>query len=148
MFGIAEALHSPLNPSPDGLLVAIRQVNFIHPADVAQLVEHHLAKVSPPCGCGSVGRASPCQGEGREFESRHPLQYKDPACWLGLFVNAVQGTQECERRTRGSTRDDVRHRQRYAIRNFDQGPRRLAESGRRGSDRYRYLGVIHQDDRH
>ena len=24
-------------------------------------------------GCGSVGRASPCQGEGREFESRHPL---------------------------------------------------------------------------
>ena len=26
------------------------------------------------CGCGSAGRASPCQGEGREFESRHPLQ--------------------------------------------------------------------------
>ena len=26
------------------------------------------------CGCGSVGRASPCQGEGREFESRHPLE--------------------------------------------------------------------------
>ena len=25
------------------------------------------------CGCGSVGRASPCQGEGRGFESRHPL---------------------------------------------------------------------------
>ncbi len=25
-------------------------------------------------GCGSVGRASPCQGEGRGFESRHPLQ--------------------------------------------------------------------------
>ena len=24
-------------------------------------------------GCGSVGRASPCQGEGRGFESRHPL---------------------------------------------------------------------------
>ena len=45
VFGIAEALHSPLNPSLDGLLVAIRQVNFIHPADVAQLVEHHLAKV-------------------------------------------------------------------------------------------------------
>ncbi len=25
-------------------------------------------------GCGSVGRASPCQGEGRGFESRHPLR--------------------------------------------------------------------------
>ncbi len=24
-------------------------------------------------GCGAVGSASPCQGEGREFESRHPL---------------------------------------------------------------------------
>ena len=26
-----------------------------------------------PCGRGSVGRASPCQGEGRGFESRRPL---------------------------------------------------------------------------
>ena len=26
------------------------------------------------CGSGSVGRASPCQGEGRGFESRLPLQ--------------------------------------------------------------------------
>ena len=26
------------------------------------------------CGCSAVGSASPCQGEGREFESRHPLQ--------------------------------------------------------------------------
>src|SRR5215813_5683102 len=25
------------------------------------------------CGRGSVGRASPCQGEGRGFESRRPL---------------------------------------------------------------------------
>ena len=30
-------------------------------------------KRSENCGCGSVGRASPCQGEGRGFESRHPL---------------------------------------------------------------------------
>ena len=28
------------------------------------------------CGRGSVGRASPCQGEGRGFESRRPLQFK------------------------------------------------------------------------
>ena len=25
------------------------------------------------CGCGAAGSASPCQGEGRGFESRHPL---------------------------------------------------------------------------
>ena len=28
------------------------------------------------CGCSAVGSASPCQGEGREFESRHPLHLK------------------------------------------------------------------------
>ena len=28
----------------------------------------------PECGCSSVGRALPCQGRCREFESRHPLQ--------------------------------------------------------------------------
>ena len=27
------------------------------------------------------GRASPCQGEGREFESRLPLQYADVVQW-------------------------------------------------------------------
>jgi len=30
-------------------------------------------KGRPKCGSSSVGRASPCQGEGREFESRLPL---------------------------------------------------------------------------
>jgi hypothetical protein len=29
-----------------------------------------------PCGRGSVGRASPCQGEGRRFESGRPLRNK------------------------------------------------------------------------
>ena len=28
-------------------------------------------------GCSAVGSASPCQGEGREFESRHPLECGD-----------------------------------------------------------------------
>ena len=69
-------------------------------ARLAQLVEHYLDTVgvtgSSPvsrtreisakpnfsketgpvvffCGCSAVGSASPCQGEGREFESRHPL---------------------------------------------------------------------------
>gem|GEM_PF-3214093 len=31
------------------------------------------------CGSSSVGRASPCQGEGREFEPRLPLQDADVA---------------------------------------------------------------------
>jgi hypothetical protein len=26
------------------------------------------------CGCSAAGSASPCQGEGRGFESRHPLE--------------------------------------------------------------------------
>ena len=30
------------------------------------------------CGCSAVGSASPCQGEGREFESRHPLHSFSP----------------------------------------------------------------------
>ena len=32
-------------------------------------------------GCGSVGRAQPCQGWGREFESRHPLEAGLYAPW-------------------------------------------------------------------
>lgn len=35
------------------------------------------------CGCSAAGSASPCQGEGRGFESRHPLHFpagsSDPA---------------------------------------------------------------------
>src|SRR3712207_780831 len=34
--------------------------------------------VSPSRGRGSVGRASPCQGEGRGFESRRPLGTRAP----------------------------------------------------------------------
>lgn len=28
------------------------------------------------CGCSAVGSAQPCQGWGREFESRHPLEWR------------------------------------------------------------------------
>ena len=31
--------------------------------------------ISDKCGNSSVGRARPCQGRGREFEPRFPLQY-------------------------------------------------------------------------
>ena len=45
-------------------------------AEIAQLVEHDLAiyLCNPNRGNSSVGRARPCQGRGREFESRFPLQ--------------------------------------------------------------------------
>jgi hypothetical protein len=33
----------------------------------------------PVCGNSSVGRARPCQGRGREFESRFPLQILKPS---------------------------------------------------------------------
>ena len=57
-------------------------------ADVAELADAldlgssvldvgvRVSSSAPPatCGSGSVGRASPCQGEGRGFEPRLPLQ--------------------------------------------------------------------------
>src|ERR687887_2324951 len=62
-----------------------------HRAEIAQLVEHAtenrgvassilalgttILVVASSSGSGSVGRASPCQGEGRGFESRLPLHF-------------------------------------------------------------------------
>ena len=42
-----------------------------HPGGARQACS---ASLEPHCGRGSAGRASPCQGEGRGFESRRPLQ--------------------------------------------------------------------------
>ena len=75
------------SPSPTG-----GQSLVGHRAEIAQLVEHatenrgvassnsgsrhHLDRWSRhSSGSGSVGRASPCQGEGRGFESRLPLHF-------------------------------------------------------------------------
>ncbi len=33
----------------------------------------HKIEFGQQCGCSAAGSASPCQGEGRGFESRHPL---------------------------------------------------------------------------
>src|SRR5829696_9938067 len=62
-----------------------------HRAEIAQLVEHATENrgvassilalgtthgwTDLSSGSGSVGRASPCQGEGRGFESRLPLHF-------------------------------------------------------------------------
>ena len=71
-----------------------REFYSLRRAGIAQLVEHDLAKVGVASsslvsrskvfcsdvasvylsGNSSVGRARPCQGRGREFESRFPLQ--------------------------------------------------------------------------
>ena len=41
-------------------------------------------------GNSSVGRARPCQGRGREFESRFPLQNKEPQLHAEVFCFAVE----------------------------------------------------------
>jgi hypothetical protein len=80
------------------------RVRGCNQAGIAQLVEHDLAKVGvassslvsrstktfmkighPSCGNSSVGRARPCQGRGREFESRFPLN-RMPRWWNGRHV--------------------------------------------------------------
>ena len=48
----------------------------LHP----QMRDKNLAKFAKLCGNSSVGRAQPCQGWGRGFESRFPLNFiKVPA---------------------------------------------------------------------
>ena len=55
-------------------------------AEIAQLVEHNLAKVGvASSSLVFVGRAQPCQGWGREFESRFPLHAEN-----NCIVNKAQ----------------------------------------------------------
>ena len=71
-------------------------------AEIAQLVEHNLAPGDKPptlargakqkgtqnvlkCGNSSVGRAQPCQGWGREFESRFPLN----TLWIRRLIKII-----------------------------------------------------------
>ena len=79
-----------------------------HRAEVAQSVEHATENRGvassilalgttfrggrPPGGSGSVGRASPCQGEGRGFESRLPLHSSSPKAPLPLRLVVGQRT--------------------------------------------------------
>ena len=48
------------------------------------------------CGNSSVGRARPCQGRGREFESRFPLQIQQ-VTWRGHFTCHAVDTQQFSR---------------------------------------------------
>lgn len=60
------------------------------PADVDYRRASHRTMISPEArGCSAVGSASPCQGEGRGFESRHPLEGAsgiNPQRWSGRVV--------------------------------------------------------------
>ena len=55
-------------------------VELVDTRDLKSRGHYGLAGSSPArgtittCGSSSVGRARPCQGRGREFESRFPLQ--------------------------------------------------------------------------
>ena len=60
---------------------------------------------NPNRGNSSVGRARPCQGRGREFESRFPLQsegqfpadlFSCPDLPDGTLYDAAQGLREVE----------------------------------------------------
>ena len=47
----------------------------VRPLTSTIVVLRNPAKISSVArGCSAVGSASPCQGEGRGFESRHPLE--------------------------------------------------------------------------
>ena len=69
------------------------------------------SNLEPICGHGSAGRASPCQGEGRGFESRCPLHdftSREPAgsrffCWKSPLC-VVLGAESCSVRFPGELR--------------------------------------------
>lgn len=63
---------------------------FVRPAWVDYRRASRRATISSVArGCSAVGSASPCQGEGRGFESRHPLgrcKWHQPQRWSGRVV--------------------------------------------------------------
>ena len=69
----------PAGPARPLFRAARRPPEFARgPGSATVLNAHPAGRIrsdgsAPACGRGSVGRASPCQGEGRGFESRRPL---------------------------------------------------------------------------
>ena len=72
------------NNLPSGFYIARKsswkEIFKLGLASIRKLSYH----TSSRCGHGSAGRASPCQGEGREFEPRFPLHliYRDDVAML------------------------------------------------------------------
>jgi hypothetical protein len=51
-----------------------------HHSSTGRFANHGKPFIMSSCGRSSIGRASPCQGEGRGFETRRPLQI--PCHWV------------------------------------------------------------------
>ena len=69
-FGVSSAISSVGERFPD-----TEEVTGSIPVSRTRCLKHLVGfDKNPECGCSAVGSASPCQGEGREFESRHPLK--------------------------------------------------------------------------
>ena len=81
------------------------------------------------CGRGSVGRASPCQGEGRGFESRRPLGTSGAGRQIGALVR-WSGREARQRPAKPSTRVQIPSPPRSPLRSTsaEEGP--VARPGR------------------
>ena len=62
----------------------------------ALAIRNDGCNVQNKCGNSSVGRAQPCQGWGREFESRFPLKMRKTAsgCLFSFCTRANYGSPE------------------------------------------------------
>ena len=73
----AHDLRPGFHPLATGLIFGVNAPaeGFVPARGVDYRSASRRATISPvACGCSAVGSASPCQGEGRGFESRHPLE--------------------------------------------------------------------------
>ena len=101
------------------------------PRESARVHARRRAAVGPAAACGrsSVGRASPCQGEGREFESRRPLgcggSSRTPTVWWS-------GREARQRPAKPSTRVQIP----------SPPPRTISSAGERFPDTEEVTGSI------
>ena len=66
-----------------------------------------LAKNEVFCGNSSVGRARPCQGRGREFESRFPLQEKRMLKKFNVLFSVIPPSNSNSRQLSGTQRSEL-----------------------------------------
>ena len=69
----------------NALIYAIGILIFQGFAEIFWRIRKFIYLCNPICGNSSVGRAQPCQGWGREFESRFPL-HRGHQKWWPFFV--------------------------------------------------------------
>jgi acetyl esterase/lipase len=71
-----QALNSVQRPGARRLIERLAQGVRGYALDMVTNTHAQTGQVSVPCGNSSVGRAIPCQGIGREFETLFPLQIR------------------------------------------------------------------------